>query len=104
MRPPRGLPKRAMKLPPTPKEETNGWASIGKNDIIKAFTNALFETYRNLANYGIVVSNLATVDAPGCDYIAAKRIMSTAQVVFPIRRCCIHNFAGSKIYSYRRGL
>ena len=46
-------------------------------DIIKAFTNALFETYRNLANYGIVVSNLATVDAPGCDYITAKRFVSS---------------------------
>lgn len=40
-----------------------GWEL--RNLTYEAFTNALFETYRNLANYGITVLNLATVDVPG---------------------------------------
>ena len=35
------------------------------SDIDKAFISALFKTFRNLANYIIVVLNLATVDVLG---------------------------------------
>ena len=34
----------------------------------------MFETYRNLANYGLVVLDIATVDAPGVIYIAASGV------------------------------
>ena len=44
---------------------------------MKAFTNALFKTYRNLANYGIVVLNLATVDAPGVIISQLRRLYIT---------------------------
>lgn len=37
----------------------------GSEDIFKAFTNALFETHRNLANSTVKVLNIANVDAPG---------------------------------------
>ena len=45
----------------------NGWEE--RPDIERRLLDALFETYRNLANSLIMILNLATVDVPGCDCI-----------------------------------
>lgn len=57
-----GLDAAAGKRPDGIRRDLGG---NGSEDIFKAFTNALFETHRNLANSTVKVLNIANVDAPG---------------------------------------
>ena len=82
-----------------------GWEKDSP-DIIKAFTNALFMTHRNLATLDIVVLNKATVDAPGVIKSLLWRPCKHELYPFQVRyvvytglpmEAVIHNSVGSDV-------
>ena len=71
-----------------------GWVGSEFSNIEKRLHDALFETFRNLANSTITVKNIATVDAQDM----------FIHIPFMFDGVCYALSTFGIIYSYRRGL
>lgn len=71
-----------------PSPEEGGWANKDEDIIKRRLLGALFLTFWNLANYHIVVMNLATVDVPGVICITAIGV-SRQHVLYHYSMCIV---------------
>ena len=81
------------------------WEGQWEQTYLRRLLDALFLTYRNLANYGIVVLNLATVDAPGV-IISQPMVYRISMYCILLACKCVYIwlYRVANVYSYRRGL
>jgi len=78
----------------------------GKDDSrhIKAFIDALFKTFRNLANNRYLCLELSNGRCPGCDYISLVMYASMASHHLWMVDAVVFIGSRGNVYSYRRGL